>query len=142
MHGVHAWREEKGHVTIPHLAKATLQGLALSGDGPDLLLQDLSMCSGLAQLHIVQRCGPSREERLLALLPYLLGGGRVSSKGLQALVTGPCKGSLRDTGAAYKLGDISVLLDAGSSSGLAGRLERLVLPVTSCVPQQKVRGRA
>lgn len=59
-------------------------------------------------------------------------------------MTGPCKGSLRelvlDTGAAYKLGDISVLLDAGSSSGLAGRLERLVLPVTSCV-SQKVRVR-
>lgn len=30
---------------IPHLAKVTLLGLALSGDGPDLLLQDLSQCS-------------------------------------------------------------------------------------------------
>ncbi len=45
-----------------------------------------------------------------------------------------------DTGGAYMLGDVEVLLDAASPSGLAVVLQVLMLPVTSCALLQTILG--
>jgi hypothetical protein len=85
------WPAQQGQwlpAALPHLAFATLKGLALSAGDPVLLLRNL------ARLSIQQCFVTSGGNRWRAVLPVTWSSGRFTSAGLGALVMGPCRQGL------------------------------------------------